>query len=136
MPRIASVSSSCQTWQGFLLEAILESVGLGEKGLNSCCTNGMCKLAHTKEHYTKLLDPIPELHQVQQNDNNVISAVSNMEQSGGIVEQHPATAEETRALYDSLYNNLAIEVEKVNTINRKLKETNAESTTELARYKN
>nr|GEY14080.1 hypothetical protein [Tanacetum cinerariifolium] len=46
------------------------------------------------------------------------------------------SAEETRVLYDSLYNNLAVEVEKVNTVNRKLKETNAEVTTELARFKN
>ncbi|GJY21331.1 hypothetical protein Tco_0393897, partial [Tanacetum coccineum] len=34
------------------------------------------------------------------------------------------------------YNNLAIEVEKVNTVNRKLRETNGDLTTELARYKN
>ncbi|GKB21118.1 hypothetical protein Tco_0855041 [Tanacetum coccineum] len=46
-----------------------------------------------------------------------------VEQSGGIVEQHPANVEETRALYDSLYNNLATEVEKVNSVNRKLRET-------------
>nr|GEX90600.1 RNA-directed DNA polymerase, eukaryota, reverse transcriptase zinc-binding domain protein [Tanacetum cinerariifolium] len=52
------------------------------------------------------------------------------------LEQHPANVEETRVLYDLLYNNLAIEVEKVNTVNRKLSETNAELTTELARYKN
>nr|GEZ77301.1 hypothetical protein [Tanacetum cinerariifolium] len=50
-----------------------------------------------------------------------------------IVEQHPANFEETRALYDSLYQNLAVEVEKVNSVNRKLKETNADLTTELAR---
>nr|GFC89554.1 hypothetical protein [Tanacetum cinerariifolium] len=31
-------------------------------------------------------------------------------------------------------NNLAVEVEKVNSVNRKLKETNADLTTELARY--
>ncbi|GJX91259.1 hypothetical protein Tco_0344585 [Tanacetum coccineum] len=55
---------------------------------------------------------------------------------GGIVEQHPATPKETRALYDSLYNNLATEVEKVNSVNHKLRETNADLTTELARYKN
>nr|GEV26236.1 hypothetical protein [Tanacetum cinerariifolium] len=83
-----------------------------------------------------ILKPIPEPHQVQHNDNKVISAVSSVEQSRGIVEQNPTTVEETRALYDSLYNNLAIEVEKVNTVNRKLKETNAELTTELAKYKN
>ncbi|GJU61556.1 hypothetical protein Tco_1243391 [Tanacetum coccineum] len=54
--------------------------------------------------YTDLHEPIPEPHQVQQNDSDVISAVS----SRGTVEQNPATVEETRALYDSLYNNLAI----------------------------
>nr|GEZ07834.1 hypothetical protein [Tanacetum cinerariifolium] len=86
--------------------------------------------------YTELLEPIPEPHQEPQNDNNVISEVSSMEQSGGTVEQHPANVEETRVLYDSLYNNLAIEVEKVNKVNRKFKETNAELTTELARFKN
>ncbi|GJS81656.1 retrovirus-related pol polyprotein from transposon TNT 1-94 [Tanacetum coccineum] len=59
-----------------------------------------------------------------------------MVQGGGIVEQHPAIVEETRAYFESLYNNLAIEVEKVNTVNRKLRETNADLTTELARYKN
>nr|GEV84148.1 hypothetical protein [Tanacetum cinerariifolium] len=86
--------------------------------------------------YTELLEPIHEPHQVQQNDSNVISKVTNVEQEGGTAEQHPATVEETRAYFESLYNNLAIEVEKVNTVNRKLRETNADLTTELARYKN
>nr|GEW36050.1 hypothetical protein [Tanacetum cinerariifolium] len=89
-----------------------------------------------KEVYTELLEPIPEPHQVPHNDNNVISEDSSMEQSWGTVEQHPVNVEKTRALYDSLYNNLAIEVEKVNTVNRKLSESNAELTTELTRYKN
>nr|GEW14519.1 retrovirus-related Pol polyprotein from transposon TNT 1-94 [Tanacetum cinerariifolium] len=86
--------------------------------------------------YTELLEPIPESHQVSQNDNNVISKVTSVEQSGETVKQHPANVEETHVLYDSLYHNLAIEVEKVNTVNRKLKETNAELITELARFKN
>ncbi|GJW50092.1 retrovirus-related pol polyprotein from transposon TNT 1-94 [Tanacetum coccineum] len=72
----------------------------------------------------------------QQNDSNVISVVSSVEQDGGIVEQHPATIKETRAYFESLYNNLEIEVEKVNSVNRKMKETNADLTTVLARYKN
>nr|GEX55895.1 hypothetical protein [Tanacetum cinerariifolium] len=75
-------------------------------------------------------------HNVPQNDNNVISKVTSVEQSGERVEQHHVNFEETRALYDSLYHNLAIEVEKVNSVNRKLKETNADLTTELARFKN
>ncbi|GJZ30254.1 hypothetical protein Tco_0575301 [Tanacetum coccineum] len=89
-----------------------------------------------EEQYTELLEPIPEPQQVQQNDSNVISKVSSVEQSGGTVDQHPATVEETRAYFESLYNNLAIEDEKVNSVNRRMKETIADLTTELARYKN
>ncbi|GJR51164.1 hypothetical protein Tco_1401685 [Tanacetum coccineum] len=89
-----------------------------------------------EEQYTELLEPIPEPHQEQQNDSNVISDFSCVEQEGGTVDQHPATVEETRAYFESLYNNLALEVEKVNSVNRKLNETNADLTTELARYKN
>nr|GEY97020.1 hypothetical protein [Tanacetum cinerariifolium] len=68
------------------------------------------------EEYTELLEPIPESHQVPQNDNNVISEVTSVEHSGETVEQHPANVEETRALYDSLYHSLAIKVEKFNTL--------------------
>ncbi|GJW73218.1 retrovirus-related pol polyprotein from transposon TNT 1-94 [Tanacetum coccineum] len=71
-----------------------------------------------------------------ENDSNVIFAVSSVEQSGGTVEHNPATVKETHAYFESLYYNLAIEVEKVNTVNRKMKETNADLTTKLARYKN
>nr|GFC27512.1 hypothetical protein [Tanacetum cinerariifolium] len=89
-----------------------------------------------EEQYTELLKRILESHQVPQNDNNGISEVTSVEQSGETVEQHPANFEETRVLYDSLYHNLETEVEKVNTVNHKLKETNPELTTELARFKN
>nr|GEX30779.1 hypothetical protein [Tanacetum cinerariifolium] len=89
-----------------------------------------------EEQYTEILEPIPELHQVPQNDNDVVSEVIGVEQGGEIVEQHPVNFKETRALYDSLYQNLATEVKKVNSINHKLRETNAELTTKLARYKN
>ncbi|GJT88566.1 hypothetical protein Tco_1070283 [Tanacetum coccineum] len=102
----------------------------------NCYDNDIFNMFTQEEQYTKLLEPIPEPHQVQQNDSNVISAVSSVEHSRGTVEQHPANVEETCILYDSLYNNLAIEVEKVNSVNRKLKETNVNLTTELARYKN
>ncbi|GKA37145.1 hypothetical protein Tco_0723710 [Tanacetum coccineum] len=68
---------------------------------------------YDSDRSAKLLEPIPESYQVPQNDSNVISEVSSVEQSGGTIEQHPATSEETRALYDSLYNNLATEVEKL-----------------------
>nr|GEX63558.1 hypothetical protein [Tanacetum cinerariifolium] len=87
--------------------------------------------------YTELLKPIPEPHQVPQNENNsVIYEVSSVEQDGGTVDQHPATVKEIRTYFESLYNNLAIEVEKFNSVNSKMKETNDNLTTELARYKN
>nr|GFA28644.1 hypothetical protein [Tanacetum cinerariifolium] len=102
----------------------------------NCDNNAIFNMFTQEEQYTELLEPIPESHQVPQNDNKVISEVTCMEQGGETVEQHPVNFEETRALYESLYQNLAIEVEKVKSVNRKLKETNADLTTELARYKN
>ncbi|GKC33663.1 hypothetical protein Tco_1046047 [Tanacetum coccineum] len=100
--------------------------------LENCYNNDIFNMFTQEEQYTELLELILEPHQVPQNDNNVISKVSSVEQSGGTVEQHPANPEETRFLYDSLYNNLEIEVEKVNSVNRKLRETNTYLTTELA----
>nr|GEZ74222.1 hypothetical protein [Tanacetum cinerariifolium] len=44
---------------------------------------------------------------------------SSVEQRGGTVQLHPATVEETRAHYESLFNNLAVEVEKVNLVHLK-----------------
>nr|GEV38139.1 hypothetical protein [Tanacetum cinerariifolium] len=102
---------------------------------DDCYDNEIFNMFTQEEQYTELLEPIPEPQQVPWNDNNVISEVSSMEQSGETVEQHLVNIVETRVLYDSLYHNLAIEVEKVNTVNRKLKETNAKLTTKLARFK-
>nr|GFC15230.1 hypothetical protein [Tanacetum cinerariifolium] len=102
----------------------------------NCNDNEIFNMFTQEEQYTELLEPIPKSHQVPQNDNDVISEDTSVEQGGEIVEQHHANFEETRALYESLYENLAIEVEKVNSVNRKLKETNTDMTTELARYKN
>ncbi|GJU12973.1 hypothetical protein Tco_1135369 [Tanacetum coccineum] len=103
---------------------------------DNCYDNEIFNMFTQEEQYTDLLENIPEPHQVQQNDSNVISKISSVEQEGGTVDQHPATVEETRAYFESLYNNLALEVEKVNSVNQKMKETNADLTTELARYKN
>ncbi|GJS22715.1 hypothetical protein Tco_0451347 [Tanacetum coccineum] len=57
-----------------------------------------------------------------ENNSNVTSVDSSVEQSRGTVQQHLATVEETRAHYESLFNNLVVEVEKVNMVNCKLKE--------------
>nr|GFC21899.1 hypothetical protein [Tanacetum cinerariifolium] len=102
----------------------------------NCDDNEIFNMSTQEEQYSELLEPIPESHQVPQHDNDVISEDTSIEQGGETVEQHPVNFEETRALYESLYQNLAIEVEKVSSVNRKLKETNANLTTELARYKN
>ncbi|GJR05943.1 hypothetical protein Tco_0528927 [Tanacetum coccineum] len=116
---------------------VYDSDGLGEvHHYENCYDNDIFNMFTQEEQYNELLEPIPEPHQVQQNDSNVISVVSSMEQSGGTVEQHPANVKETCVLYVSLSNNLAIKVEKVNSVNCKLRETNADLTSELARYKN
>ncbi|GJS97704.1 hypothetical protein Tco_0804672 [Tanacetum coccineum] len=69
-----------------------------------------------------------------EDDSNVISANSIMAPSGEELELLPTTIEETRAFYELLYNNLDLEVEKVNTVNCKTRETNEKLTAKLARY--
>ncbi|GKB22255.1 hypothetical protein Tco_0856178 [Tanacetum coccineum] len=88
-----------------------------------------------EEQYSELLEPISEPHQIQHNDNIVIPDASIVELSGGTVDQNPTTTEEIRAHFESLYNNLATKVKRINMVNRKIRETNANLTTELARYK-
>ncbi|GKA09609.1 hypothetical protein Tco_0688940 [Tanacetum coccineum] len=86
---------------------VYDSDGSAEVQLHDNCYNDeILNMFTQEEQYTELLKPIPEPHQVQQNDSNVNSVVS------------------------------TTEVEKVNSVNRKLRETNADLTTELARYKN
>nr|GEZ86784.1 hypothetical protein [Tanacetum cinerariifolium] len=80
--------------------------------------------------------PVYDTDGSAETDNDVIPVDTSVEQGGETVEQHPQNFEETCALYESLYQNLATEVEKVNSVNRKLKETNTDMTTELARFKN
>nr|GEX13185.1 reverse transcriptase domain-containing protein [Tanacetum cinerariifolium] len=95
---------------------VYDSYGSAEvHNYKDCYDNEIFNMFTQVEQYTELLEPIPEAHQAPQNDNNVIFEVSSVEQSGGTVEQHPANVEETHALYDSLYNNLEIKVEKINT---------------------
>ncbi|GJW61986.1 hypothetical protein Tco_0111321 [Tanacetum coccineum] len=88
-----------------------------------------------KEQYTGLLEPTNDSHLVQQDDSNVILVDSSMDPSGGELEQHLATIEETRAFHESLYNNLVTKVENFSTVNRETKEVNAKLTADLARYR-
>ncbi|GJY08397.1 hypothetical protein Tco_0375451 [Tanacetum coccineum] len=48
----------------------------------NCYDNDIFNMFTQEEQYTELIDPIPEPHQVQQNDSNVISVVSSVEQGG------------------------------------------------------
>ncbi|GJU21543.1 retrovirus-related pol polyprotein from transposon TNT 1-94 [Tanacetum coccineum] len=126
---VQNVGNQNPNGNGNVVAARAEGNAIGNNGNQIRCYNcrGLGHLARNcivRPRRKGDLDEIKEMDQLS------------VEQSGGIVEQNPATVEETRSLYDSLYNNLAIKVEKVNTVNRKLKETNAELTTELARYKN
>ncbi|GJZ83015.1 hypothetical protein Tco_0648188 [Tanacetum coccineum] len=59
----------------------------------NCYNNDILNMFTQEDQYTELLKPILEPHQVQQNDSNVIPAVSSVEPDGGTVEQHPATVE-------------------------------------------
>nr|GEZ74157.1 hypothetical protein [Tanacetum cinerariifolium] len=79
-------------------------------------------------------DGSAEVHDYDNFYNNEIFNMFTQEE--GTVEQHLATVEETYAYFESLYNNLTIEVEKVNKINRKLRETNVDLTTKIARVQN
>nr|GEZ31382.1 hypothetical protein [Tanacetum cinerariifolium] len=81
----------------------------------NCDDNEIFNMFTQEGQYTELLEPIPESQQVPHNDNNVISKDTSVEQGGETVEQHPTNFEETRVLYESLYQNLAIKVEKVNS---------------------
>nr|GFA88555.1 hypothetical protein [Tanacetum cinerariifolium] len=81
----------------------------------NCDDNEIFNMFTQEEQYIELFEPIPESYQVPQNDNDVISEDTSVEQGGDTVEQHPVNFEETHALYESLYQNLAIEVEKVNS---------------------
>nr|GEY50519.1 hypothetical protein [Tanacetum cinerariifolium] len=106
-----------------------------EVNMNCTLMKNLQQALTSEEQYIDLLKSSTEPHLVQHNDNNVMLAESSMDPSEGTVEQHPATVEETHAFFESLYNNLVMEVEKFNTINRKLKEANVDLTTELSRHK-
>ncbi|GJV87810.1 putative reverse transcriptase domain-containing protein [Tanacetum coccineum] len=134
---MADAGACEETERGNSDEAVYDSDGSTEvHHSDNCYNNEIFNTFTQEEQFTERLEPIPEPHQVQQNDSNVIFMVFSVEQSGGIVEQHPTTIEETCTYFESLYNNLATEVEKVQLVKIANKETNAELTTKLARYKN
>nr|GFC64565.1 hypothetical protein [Tanacetum cinerariifolium] len=67
-----------------------------------------------EEQYTELLEPIPELQQVPQNDKNVISEVTDVEQDRETVEQHSVNFEETQE-YDLMA--AAVDLDEIEEVN-------------------
>nr|GFB75022.1 hypothetical protein [Tanacetum cinerariifolium] len=61
--------------------AVYDSDGSAEvHEYENCYNNEIFNMFTQEEQYTELLEPIPESHQVPQNDNEVISEVTGMEQ--------------------------------------------------------
>nr|GEV40555.1 reverse transcriptase [Tanacetum cinerariifolium] len=91
----------------------------------NCDDNEIFNMFTQEEQYTELLEPILEPHQVPQNDNNVIFKVTNMEQSGKTVEQHPANFEETqKKKLKSDFKTREDELDKQIQLEKKIKELN------------
>nr|GFA32178.1 hypothetical protein [Tanacetum cinerariifolium] len=61
----------------------------------NCYDNETFNMCTQEEQCIEILKPIPEPHQVPQNDNNIISKDSSVEQSGKTVEQHPTNFKKT-----------------------------------------
>nr|GEU94743.1 Gag-Pol polyprotein [Tanacetum cinerariifolium] len=80
---------------------------------DNCYDNEIFNMFTQEEQYTKLLEPIPEPHQVLQNDSNVTFAVSRVEQGRGIVEQHPENVEKARKQITTLN-------EEISNLNKQL----------------
>nr|GFB80382.1 hypothetical protein [Tanacetum cinerariifolium] len=85
-----------------LMVAVVDLVEIEEVNANCILMANLQQASTSEEQYTELLEPIPESHQVLQNDNDVISEDTSVEQGGETVKQHPTNFEETRALYESL----------------------------------
>ncbi|GKB29265.1 hypothetical protein Tco_0868666, partial [Tanacetum coccineum] len=63
---------------------VYDSKGSAEvHNYDNCYDNEIFNMFTQEEQYTELLESIPEPHQVQQNDSNVISEVSSVEQDWG-----------------------------------------------------
>nr|GEW97849.1 hypothetical protein [Tanacetum cinerariifolium] len=115
-----------QIGNGNLVAARAEGNAAGQNGNQIRCYN--CRGV---EEYD-LMATAADLDKIEEVNANCI-LMANLQQAST-----SGTQTDSAPVYDSdgSAKNLAIEVEKVNSVNRKLKETNADLTTELARFKN
>ncbi|GKB58646.1 retrovirus-related pol polyprotein from transposon TNT 1-94 [Tanacetum coccineum] len=120
-----------------LIAATADYEEIEEVSVNCILMANLQQASTSGTHANKALvyDSDGSVELVQQDDSNGIPVDSNMDPSGGELEHDSTNIKKTRAFYESLYNNLVIEVEKVNTLNRVTKEENVTLTAELARYK-
>nr|GEV34081.1 copia protein [Tanacetum cinerariifolium] len=102
---------------------------------DNCYDNEIFNMFTQEEQYTDLLEPILKPQLVPQNENHVTFVAPSMVQSGGTVETSFAPNEETRARQETIYRNLIDQVAQVKMVNCKMRATNAELKSELARYK-
>nr|GFB50953.1 hypothetical protein [Tanacetum cinerariifolium] len=79
-----------------LMAAAADLDKIKEVNANCILMANLQQASSSEEQYTEPLEPILESHQVPQNDTEVISEVTGVEQGGETVEQHPANFEETR----------------------------------------
>nr|GFA29111.1 hypothetical protein [Tanacetum cinerariifolium] len=98
-----------QIGNGNLVAIRAEGNATGQNGNQIRCYNyrGQASTSSTQTDSA----PVYDTDGSAENDNDVISEDTRVEQGGESVEQHSTNFEETRALYESLYQNLAIEVE-------------------------
>nr|GEV47990.1 hypothetical protein [Tanacetum cinerariifolium] len=115
---------------------VYDTDGSAEVHLNdNCYDSEIFNMFTHKEHYTDLLEPIPEPQLVPQNDNHVTYVAPSMVQSRGTIEISSAPNKETHAHQETIYRNLVDQVTQVNMVNCNMRATNAELKSELARYK-
>nr|GFD05851.1 hypothetical protein [Tanacetum cinerariifolium] len=82
LDEIEEVNANCT------LMANLQQASSSAEVHENCDDNEIFNMFTQEEQYTELLEPISELQQVPQNDNNVISEVTDVKQDGETVEQH------------------------------------------------
>nr|GEY29407.1 integrase, catalytic region, zinc finger, CCHC-type, peptidase aspartic, catalytic [Tanacetum cinerariifolium]GEY45260.1 integrase, catalytic region, zinc finger, CCHC-type, peptidase aspartic, catalytic [Tanacetum cinerariifolium] len=109
---------------GNLIAARAEDGSAEVHNYENCYDNEIFNMFTQEEQYTELLESILEPHQVPQNDNNVISEVSSVEQSGRTVEQHPKSVYQEQCLSKKI-NALHLSSDKeIMTLNEEILELN------------
>ena len=114
---------------------VYDANAISEVPLNNSFNNNIFDMSPHEEQHSETLATNYDTYLDKSSCSNTTLATPDMNHNGGFVSQHAENDEETRALFESLLNNCAIEIENVTKVNRYVKAANAKLTTELARYK-